>query len=114
MTFASDFGPKNERPTLTELSVCDRTGNLVRPGGESCAPLQTPCTVTPLASLPGAYGGYQGQHSHRDKYPPKRRLHAMGQYGALAANLQSPFTLQRCSLKTWVLCPCLLLLRIGQ
>lgn len=80
MTLASDFGPK-ERPTLTELTVCDRTGNLSRQGscpGEMPA-LQTTCTVTSLSSLPGQYGTgsqYSGQHHHRDKYPAKRRLHS--------------------------------------
>ena len=94
MTFASDFGPK-ERPTLTELTVCDKTGQLSRQGLE--APLQSPCTVTSLASLPGQYGsggypgGYSGgysQHQHRDKYPAKRRLHStpFGEYDQALSN----------------------------
>ena len=43
MTFASDFGsgPK-ERASLTELTVCDRTGNLSRPHQPD---LQAACTV---------------------------------------------------------------------
>lgn len=74
MTFASDFGPK-ERPSLTELNVCDRTGNVV--SRQSC-PTEVPTGTTGLASLPGQYGGdgLSGQHQHRDKYPAKRRLHS--------------------------------------
>ena len=44
MTFASDFGgsSKGERASLTELTVCDRTGNLSRPGQPE---VQAACTV---------------------------------------------------------------------
>jgi hypothetical protein len=76
MTFASDFGGSSkERPSLTELTVCDRTGNLSRPGQPE---VQAACTVTSLASLPGQYGSgsYGGQHQHRDKYPAKKRVHS--------------------------------------
>jgi len=74
MTFASDFGGSSkERASLTELTVCGRTGNLTRPGQE----VQAACTVTSLASLPGQYGsGAYGQHQHRDKYPAKKRIHS--------------------------------------
>ena len=42
MTFASDFGGSSkERASLTELTVCGRTGNLTRPGQE----VQAACTV---------------------------------------------------------------------
>lgn len=81
MTFASDFGggnssTKGERPTLTELTVCDRTGNLSRNPGQP--EVQAACTVTSLTSLPGQYGSgsYGGQHHHRDKYPAKKRVHS--------------------------------------
>merc|ERR550539_1516400 len=81
MTFASDFGgggssAKGERPSLTELTVCDRTGNLSRPQPQP--EFQAACTVTSLASLPGQYGSgsYGGQHQHRDKYPAKKRVHS--------------------------------------
>merc|ERR1719432_543294 len=76
MTFASDFGGSSkERPSLTELTVCDRTGNLSRPGQPE---VQAACTVTSLASLPGqdGSGSYGGQHQHRDKYPAKKRVHS--------------------------------------
>lgn len=76
MTFATDFGSSKERPTLTELTVCD---NLSRQGERHSDPLQSSCTVTSLSSLPGQYGAggqYNGQHQHRDKYPAKRRLHS--------------------------------------
>jgi hypothetical protein len=80
MTFASDFGgrtPTSERASLTELTVCDRTGQLTRPAAPDAA-----CTVTSLASLPGQYGsGTYGQHQHRDKYPGKKRLHSHPPFG---------------------------------
>ena len=44
MTFASDFGGSSkERPSLTELTVCDRTGNLSRPQPQP--EVQAACTV---------------------------------------------------------------------
>ena len=44
MTFASDFGGSSkERPSLTELTVCDRTGNLSRPAPQP--EVQAACTV---------------------------------------------------------------------
>lgn len=89
MTFASDMSSRTlssdptaraaadlaakERPHLTELTVCDRTGNLSRPhellgvqggagvagpGAAGMGVVQGACTVTSLASLPGQYGGY--------------------------------------------------------
>ena len=80
MTFASDMSARTvasepparaaelaakERPHLTELTVCDRTGNLSRPqelpgvpGVQGSGVVQGACTVTSLASLPGQYGGY--------------------------------------------------------
>ena len=95
MTFASDFGGSSkERASLTELTVCGRTGNLTRPGQE----VQAACTVifkkkthflfwelksqvTSLASLPGQYGsGAYGQHQHRDKYPAKKRIHSYSKF----------------------------------
>jgi len=90
MTFASDFGgsSKGERASLTELTVCDRTGNLSRPGQPE---VQAACTVTSLASLPGQYGsGSYGQHQHRDKYPAKKRVHSYTSSPSKALKVSKP------------------------
>lgn len=94
MTFASDFSnsaskeSKESRASLTELTVCDRTGNLSRPLQE----VQAACTVTSLASLPGQYGNgtYSGQHQHRDKYPAKKRVHAYASSPSKALKVSKP------------------------